>query len=66
VGELSTVRRKRNRVFHQADTASPEEAQLAVNVAAAILEEFFPAVVAKLGLHLHGSKVCAALHRPER
>jgi hypothetical protein len=46
--ELITVRRKRNRVFHQAERASHQEAELAVNVAAAILEGLFSTVVVNI------------------
>jgi hypothetical protein len=64
--ELRTVGRKRNRVVHQAESASAEEAELAIDVAACILENLFPAVASKLGFHLHDSRLCEAIHNAGR
>lgn len=60
--ELKTVRSKRNRVFHQGERASHQEAELAFGVAAAILGDLFPTVISNLGLHLHDAAVCGVHH----
>ena len=45
--------------MHKAELASKEEATLALNVASEILDIMFPAVVTKIGLHLHeGFIIC--------
>jgi hypothetical protein len=59
--ELKNVRTKRNRVFHQAERASHVDAALAINVAA-LVGDLFPTVVANLGLHFHGTRVCGTHH----
>src|SRR5260370_660761 len=51
--EMKEVKTKRNRVIHQAERASSEEAELALAVAEAILEGLFPALVAPHPLPLH-------------
>jgi hypothetical protein len=57
--EIQIVQKQRNTVLHRAEIASKEEAEISVAVASVMLEELFPAVVAKLGLHLHdGVRVC--------
>ncbi len=56
--EMGRIRAKRNHVVHQAEVATEDEAQLAIAVAACMVEELFPAVVGKLGLHLKGTSVC--------
>lgn len=55
--EFLLVRTKRNRVVHQAESASKEEAEIAVSVASCIVEELFPAMVKNLGLYLDGFTV---------
>ena len=57
--ELKSSRQKRNLIVHQGQTASRDEAELAVAVAAAILEDIFPKVIANVGLYLEGMKVRA-------
>jgi hypothetical protein len=56
------VRTKRNRVFHQAERASHADAELAINVAAAFVGDLLPTVVANLGLHFHGTRLCGTNH----
>lgn len=60
--ELKAVRIKRNRVFHQGERASHADAELAVAVAAALINDVFPTFVANLGMHLHGPTVCGIDH----
>jgi len=58
--EMRDVQRKRNRIIHQADTALVEEADVAIEVAKAVLHELFGSAVRSLGLHLHENvRVCA-------
>lgn len=61
--EARVVKVKRNRVVHQAERASQEDAELAVQVATAILEDLFPALVEHVGLHVHDAVVCLIVHR---
>lgn len=57
--EIKNVQTKRNHILHAAQTASLEEATLSLEVASAIMGELFPAVVKKMGLHLHdGYRTC--------
>ncbi len=55
--EQSTITVKRNRVMHRAERASGDDADFAIAVAATILDELFPTLVANLGLFLHGRVV---------
>jgi len=55
--EFLLVRTKRNRIVHQAEAASAEEAEIAISVASCIIDELFPLMVKKLGLFLHGHTV---------
>jgi len=64
--EMLAVRTKRNGVMHRAESATDVEARLAIDVAACIIELLFPAVVTKLGLHLHGLTVCELPHPAAR
>lgn len=58
--EIKNVLDIRNRVMHRAELTSKENAELALGVAAEILENIFPSVVNKMGLHLHeGFRICA-------
>jgi len=59
--EIKEVQRTRNRIVHRAEVVSKNEADVALGVASAILETIFPAVVKKMGLHLHeGFRICDA------
>jgi hypothetical protein len=60
--EIRTDRPKRNRVVHQGETASHDDATRGIAVAAAIVEDLFPTLVGNLGLHLHESIVCGVAH----
>lgn len=51
--EMRDLQVKRNAVLHQAAAISDRDAQQAVAVAEALLSDVFPAVIRKLGLHLH-------------
>ena len=58
--EMREVQLKRNRIVHQAEAASAEEADTAIQVAKAVLHEVFGGAVRNLGLHLHDDvRVCA-------
>ncbi len=57
--EIKEVQRKRNLIVHKAESASKEDATLAMGVAGTIVEGLFPEVVKKMGLHLHeGFRIC--------
>jgi len=57
--EMQTLHKRRNAVVHRCEAASHNEATQAIGVAEAMIEVIFPAVIAKLGLHLHqGFQVC--------
>lgn len=61
--EIGEVQKARNAVIHRGETASTAEADLAISVAATLLSEIFPQILANLGLHLHNSMiVCARTH----
>lgn len=48
--EIGSARKRRNDVIHRADQVSRPEAEHAIEVAAAVLEELFPKVISALGL----------------
>ena len=53
------MQERRNDLLHGAEIASRVEAEQAIAVAEAILEQLFPAVMKRLGLHLHdGPRIC--------
>jgi len=57
--EILEIQKCRDRIVHRAESATREQAEQAIGVGRAILEELFPAVVSHLGLHLHdGVRVC--------
>lgn len=57
--EIMEVKKKRDMIVHQAQTATSDEATLALGVTSTIIENFFPAVVTRMGLHLHeGFRIC--------
>jgi hypothetical protein len=57
--EIQEVQKQRNRIMHRADNVEDEESQKGLSVASAVLEELFPSLIDKLGLHLHeGWRVC--------
>lgn len=51
--EIKEVQIIRNKIMHRAEVVSKDDADLALGVATIILETIFPAVVKKMGLHLH-------------
>jgi hypothetical protein len=58
--EIKKAQELRNGVMHRADLASKENAELALNTAAEILENIFPSVVKNMGLHLHEDfRICS-------
>jgi len=57
--EVIEIQRRRNAIVHRAEDATEEEAQSSIAIAAALLEDIFPAVITNIGLHLHdGRRVC--------
>jgi hypothetical protein len=59
--EMREIQLKRNRILHQADKASIDEARRAINIAETLLEDLFTRAMDKLGLHLHdGIKICGS------
>jgi hypothetical protein len=57
--EIKKVQKIRNSLMHRAERASKDDADIALGTATAILEAVFPAVVKKMGLHLHdGVQIC--------
>lgn len=57
--EITNVKKKRDMIVHQAQTATSDEAILALGVASTVIENLFPTVVGKMGLHLHeGFRIC--------
>jgi hypothetical protein len=57
--EIKKVKEKRDLIVHQAQTATTDEVALAFGVASTIMENLFPTVVKKMGLHLHeGFIIC--------
>ncbi len=58
--EIREIQSTRNSIVHRAETASEEDAEQALGVAAEILGAIFPAVVKKLGLYLYdGFQICS-------
>lgn len=55
--EVSAIREKRNQVVHRAVTVSSDDAALAIAVSTCILDELFPALVARLGLKFEGGRI---------
>jgi len=61
--EMGEIQAARNAVVHQGVMADGSKAILAISVAATLLNDIFPIIVANLGLHLHDSMtVCACAH----
>jgi hypothetical protein len=57
--EIMDVKKKRDLIVHQAQTATSDEANLALGVASTVIENLFPTVVGRMGLHLHeGFRIC--------
>jgi hypothetical protein len=57
--EIREVQNRRNLIVHRAELASTDHTALALGVAATIVEDLFPKVVQKMGLHIHeGFRIC--------
>ena len=57
--EIADVKKKRDLIVHQAQTATDDQANLALGVASTVIENLFPTVVGRMGLHLHeGFRIC--------
>jgi hypothetical protein len=62
--EIIETQTVRNGVVHEGKNAPDGTADLAISVATTLLDQLFPQVVQKLGLHLHDSlTVCGSVHR---
>jgi hypothetical protein len=57
--EIIDIKKKRDLIVHHAQIATSDEANLAIGVASTIMENLFPTVVGRMGLHLHeGFRIC--------
>jgi hypothetical protein len=55
----------RNRALHKGEDVDLADAELAVKIAASLIEEIFPTLVDKVGLHTHERfVVCDDYHGP--
>ena len=58
--EIDQVQDHRNGIMHRAEVATKAEAEQAINVAGAVIEELFPTFAKSLGYHLHdGFRLCS-------
>lgn len=57
--EMKDSSKKRNQAVHAAADVQPDDAAVAIEVAAHLVEGVFPNVVSNLGLHLHGLRPCS-------
>lgn len=55
--EMERDQQQRNRVVHRAQRVDVQHAQLAVEVAATVVEQLFPTVISTLGLKMYGPLV---------
>lgn len=63
--EIGEVQKARNAVIHRGETVDDANAALAIAVAATLLKEIFPQILANLDLHLHDPlTVCGGGHGP--
>ena len=61
--EISDTQERRNAVLHRAEQVTASDADRAVEIARTVVEDLFPTVIRKLGLHLHGQvEVCGKRH----
>ena len=57
--EIMYLQNVRDKIMHRAEVASQDNVDLVLGVASEILEVIFPAVINKIGLHLHDSyRIC--------
>lgn len=63
--EMCTLQARRNVILHRGEVADRAESERGIQVATTLLDELFPALVGKLGLHTHErGRVCLDLHEP--
>lgn len=55
--EVALIRDRRNRIVHRAESATSEEAELAVAVASTVMETLIPSVLDRLGFELDSDGV---------
>jgi hypothetical protein len=61
--EMGEIQTARNDVIHRGETATVDIATLSILVAETLLNEIFPKILAKIGLHLHSPlTVCGDAH----
>jgi hypothetical protein len=61
--EVIDLQKQRNAIVHRAQDASAEQAELAIAVASALLEDVFPALLTNIGLHLHDAvRICGGIY----
>lgn len=51
--EIKNLQKKRDYLVHRAQMPSPTEAEIAISVASAVLDNVFPTVIKAIDLHLH-------------
>ena len=51
--EIGIVQKIRNNIMHRGETASSEDTQLAISIAASLLEVIFPHLMQEMGFHIH-------------
>jgi len=51
--EITSLQTKRNKLVHQAQMLSSTDAEMAIAVARAVLEDIFPTAIKAINLHLH-------------
>ena len=56
--EMLHAQKVRNAVIHRGEKASREDAEVAISIAAFVLETIFAKVIANLELHQHGESIC--------
>lgn len=56
--EMSEIQTIRNTILHQGLSATPEQADKAINIADCLLNDIFQRVIEKIGLHFHNGKIC--------
>jgi len=57
--EIKATQDARHAIVHRAESRTPQDADDALRVASALVETLYPAVIQTVGLHLHGTTVCA-------
>lgn len=58
--EIKGVQEQRHGIMHRAEIVTTEDSQKALSVASSVLDDLFPSLIQKLGLHLHeGRHVCS-------